>query len=183
MSFSVCFDNAKSTPKPIIVGTLLLGLSSPIVSFFAWRGALYHLYETNDMVQVVLFLFFVVIWPIGWISAMFLGALNPLFGKTIININNEHIEIKKYLFSLCWKYTRYANNESTILSILHQSEQRPVQSGANQIGSGCTTCTVYRLIIRDKLKQCILHESYNENEEKILFNSVSNLIKKSQYSC
>lgn len=173
----IVINNKKSTPVPIVIGALLLGISSLIVSFLFWRGALYHLSETNDMAQVSIMLFFAVIWPLGWITAMFLGALNPLFGKTIVEINKDSIEVRKILFSIQWKYVKYDNNKSTILSIERNTVQSPTQSSANQIGRGNTSCVFYRLMIRNGVKRCLLQESYEEEEVNKTFNFIQAVIR------
>ena len=172
MCVSIKIDNKKSTPLPIIVGTLLVGLSTPIVSFFAWRCFFYHLHETNDHINAYLFLIFAVFWPAAWIFAMFVGALNPLFGRTIINITKEHIEIKKYLFSICWKHFVCINDNEAKLSITQKTMQSPTHSHANQMGKGITTCTYWQLILRSRGKQCQIHESYDKNDELELLNNM-----------
>lgn len=168
----ITIKNNKSTPHPIVVATLLLGISSPIVSFLFWKGALYHMSETNDMVQVSLMLFFAIIWPLAWIAAMFLGALNPLLGKTIVEINKDSIEVRKILFSIQWKYVKYDNDKNTILSIVRNTVQSPTQSSANQIGRGSTTRIFYCLMIRDGAKKCLVQESYEEDEVNKTFNII-----------
>lgn len=82
-------DNKHSTPLPIIVGTLLIGLTSPVFSYMFFRMSLYHLQETGDNVQVALCLSMAIVWPVAWGIALFLGALNPLFGKTVIHADKE----------------------------------------------------------------------------------------------
>lgn len=172
MEINFKIDNKKSTPIPIIVGTLLLGLSSPIVSTLAWRNLLYHLHETHDQIQVYSSLIFAVIWPVAWIFAMFLGAFNPLFGRTTINITKEHIEIRKYLFSICWKHFKCRNNNDTKLSIIQRTMQSPTHSSTNQMGKGNTTCTFWQLILRSRGKQCQIHESYDESDEIVILNNI-----------
>ncbi|MBR5887602.1 MAG: hypothetical protein IKZ07_05270 [Akkermansia sp.] len=103
---------------------------------------------------------------------MFLGALNPLFGKTIVEINKDSIEVRKILFSIQWKYVKYDNDKNTILSIVRNTVQSPTQSSANQIGRGSTTRIFYCLMIRDGAKKCLVQESYEEDEVNKTFNII-----------
>lgn len=170
---SITLHNRKSTPIPIVVSTLLLGMTSPVVSFLLWQCVvLYQLHETNDTLQIIISILFAITWPMAWIFAMFLGALNPLFGKTTINITNEYIEVEKRLFSVRWKYFRCANNDSATLSILQQTHQSPTHSSANQMGKGSATCTYYRLMLRHGTNHCLLHESCDESEETALLHRI-----------
>lgn len=171
----IVINNKKSTPRPIVIGSLLLGISSPIVSFLFCKGVLYHLSETNDMSQVSIMLFFAVFWPLAWITAMFLGSFNPLFGETIVEIKKETIIIRKKLFSMQWKHVKY-DNKNTILSIVRHTMQSPTRSSANQVNRGSTSCIFYSLIIRDGAKKCLLQESYDEEEVNKTFNIIQSLI-------
>lgn len=173
MSRHIVCDNKKSTPIPIIISTLLLGLSSPVVSVLFWR---LYLHETNDMLSAYAGLFMAVFWPLAWIPAMFLAALNPLFGKTSITIIKDDIEVRKTLFSVCWKCFQCKNDRDVNLSILQRTTQSPTHSSANQMRKGTTTCTYWQLVLRSGKRQCHIHESYNERDEVELLNHIRQAI-------
>lgn len=182
MPCNIKIDNKKSTPAPIIVGTLLVGLSTPVVSFYAWRCFFYHLHETNDHINAYLWLIFAIFWPIAWIFAMFVGALIPLFGRTLISITREHIEIRKCLFSVCWKRFICRNDDDANLSLTQSVMQSPTHSHANQMGRGSTSCTYWRLILRSGGKQCLIHESYEKNDELELLQKMRQAMMQAPHS-
>lgn len=176
---SITFDHKGSTPNFIIFITLVLGLTSPFASGgFAWL-ALYHLHETQDMLQVCLFGLFAVCWPLGWIVAMTLGALHPLFGKTVLTISEERIRIQKYLFRYCWKTYCLGNDARTTFALASRTEQRPgFQS--SMIRSGENLCTVYRLEVRNGSRRIILHESYDKCKEETLLHDIHRRVSAAQ---
>lgn len=182
MSVEIKLNNRNSTPLPIIIGTLLLGITSPAASYALVQGVSYHLHVTHDMTPAIFFLLLAVMWPAAWISAMFLGALNPLFGQTEISISEKCIAVRKYLFRCCWKKLEFENDENTVVSLSSHTEQSPTHSSANQMGEGITTCTVYRLAIRNGKRLCNLHESYNEDDERSILNDIHQAIQATRAS-
>lgn len=167
MKFTI--THRDSAPGVVIWLSLLMGLSSPVASgLFVWM-ARYHIAETQDMVQIVLAVGMAIIWPVGWLTAMVLGALHPLFGKTVVDVEREHIRVRKLIFSRSWKEHVFANDGETDFSLSCRTEQNPSPSHSNQMGKEMATLTIYRLIIRRGQKRVRLHESYDKEAETALF--------------
>ena len=175
MSTEITLYHRETTPTFIIVAALLLGITSPLVSAgFVWL-AMYHAAETHDTVQVVLGACMAVIWPVGWIVAMFLGALHPLFGKTHIMVTPSCVRISKYLFSWCRKKYEFPNDGTVYFTIAACTQQCPTASSANQMGRGIPSATEYHLLaaVRPTKQRIVLYACYDEAKVKNLAEKLS----------
>ena len=176
MNTEITLYHRETTPMIIIVATLLLGLSSPLVSAGFVCLAMYHAAQTHDTVQVMVGACMAVIWPVGWIVAMLLGALHPLFGKTHIVVTPTCVCISKYLFSWCRKKYEFPNDGSVYFTVAACTHQCPAASSANQMGRGTTTSTEYHLlaVVRPTKRRIVLYSCYDEAKVKNLAEKLSN---------
>jgi len=159
-----------------------MGITSPAASYVMVKGVGYNLRTTHDITAAIFFLFIAIIWPAGWITAMFLCALNPLFGQTEISISGKRIAVRKYIFCFCWKKLEFENDKNTLVFLSSRTEQSPSHSSANQMGKEIATCTIYRLAIRNGRRLCHLHESYNEEAERSILNDINQAIEATRTS-
>lgn len=169
-------DNKDSTPLSIIVLALIMGLTSPFVAWlFIWMS-LHSYSETHDIWNVAFFAVFAAFWFAAWTFAMAVAALNPLFGKTAVSIDRGRIVIKKYLFRICWKNVKFENDRDTFFTLMHCTEQYPIQS-SSLIGKGVPDKVAYKVSARRGKRRVIIHESYDEGKENAILNRIQYAIR------
>ncbi len=152
-----------------IFSACVMGVLSPLVAWVGWYFGLEGLQNdaigANALIGITLF---GVLWPLGGITALTIFALNPLFGKTRIQMDTESMDIRKTLLGCCWKHLRLPNDGQTSITLGCQTQQHPPRfhSQATAQGQEIPTATYYRILLRRGNTRCCLHESEDEQTER-----------------
>ncbi len=152
------------------------GCLPPLIAWVGWYFGLEGLQNdtigANALVGITLF---GVLWPLGGITALTIFALNPLFGKTCIQMDTESIDIRKTLLGCCWRHLRLTNDEQTYITMgcRTQQHQPRFSSRLRQQGQEIPTATYYRILIRRGNTRCCLHESEDEAAERRLLEQLT----------
>lgn len=168
MDFVIKLDNRNSCPSMAVFSACVMGVLSPLTAWAGWYFGLGALQSGNGFAHGLIGItLFGVLWPIGGITALTIFALNPLFGKTRIQMDTESIEIRKTLLGCCWKHLRLPNDEQTSITLGCQTQQHPPRfsSRLDQQGQEIPTATYYRILLRRGNTRCCLHESEDEQAE------------------
>lgn len=169
MDFFIELDNRNSCPAMGIFSACVMGVLSPLVAWYGWYFGLAALQSGDGFAHGLIGItLFGVLWPIGGITALTLFALNPLFGKTHIQIDTESIDIRKTLLGCCWKHLRLPIDGQTSITLGCQTQQHPSRfhSQATAQGQEIPTATYYRILLRRGNSRCCLHESEDEPTER-----------------